>query len=107
MSLLEKLHDEFMALSILHRWQEIPKAKFKLIPERVKTRPLYHPWYHRGTNLGIQQITEAHWMCGDRNGDQNEREHQDAMNPSYIASMFKLQKKCDDLGLDCLYVCCF
>lgn len=32
-----------MALSILQKWQEIPRIGCQLVPEHIETRPLYNP----------------------------------------------------------------
>lgn len=45
------MNEEHMALAVLHRWQEIPRAEYRLVPEHVETRPLYHP-----DKPGIEQV---------------------------------------------------
>lgn len=35
--------EEQMALSVLHRWQEVPRVGTRLVPEHIETRPLYNP----------------------------------------------------------------
>uniref|UniRef100_A0A8C4XP85 Fer-1 like family member 6 n=1 Tax=Falco tinnunculus TaxID=100819 RepID=A0A8C4XP85_FALTI len=33
---------EHLSLKVLHAWEEIPGAGYKLVPEHIETRPLYH-----------------------------------------------------------------
>lgn len=47
------MNEEHMALAVLHRWHEIPRAEYRLVPEHVETRPLYHP-----DKPGIEQVSE-------------------------------------------------
>lgn len=35
--------EEQVALSILQKWQEIPRIGCQLVPEHIETRPLYNP----------------------------------------------------------------
>ncbi|GCC25918.1 hypothetical protein chiPu_0004330 [Chiloscyllium punctatum] len=38
----EVISHEHLALKVLHYWSEIPGAGYKLVPEHIETRPLYH-----------------------------------------------------------------
>lgn len=33
---------EHLSLKVLRAWEEIPGVGFKLVPEHIETRPLYH-----------------------------------------------------------------
>lgn len=33
---------EHLSLKVLRAWEEIPGAGYKLVPEHIETRPLYH-----------------------------------------------------------------
>ncbi|XP_078395891.1 fer-1-like protein 6, partial [Cetorhinus maximus] len=39
----EVISHEHLALNVLHQWSVIPGAGYKLVPEHIETRPLYHP----------------------------------------------------------------
>lgn len=47
----KKQTDEHLALTVLHHWEEIPRAGCKLVPEHVETRPLLNP-----DKPGIEQV---------------------------------------------------
>ncbi|XP_059501966.1 fer-1-like protein 6 isoform X2 [Stegostoma tigrinum] len=38
----ELISHEHLALKVLHHWSEIPGVGYKLVPEHIETRPLYH-----------------------------------------------------------------
>lgn len=53
--------DEKLALSVLHRWQEVPRVGCHLVPEHIETRSLYDPdkpgkslLYHSSFHLAEQ-----------------------------------------------------
>ena len=45
------LHEEKLALAVLHHWDQIPKVGCPLVPEHIETRALYNP-----DKPGIEQV---------------------------------------------------
>ncbi|KAM4686337.1 fer-1-like protein 6 [Amazona ochrocephala] len=48
---------EHLSLKVLHAWEEIPGAGYKLVPEHIETRPLYHK-----DKPGIEQGRVQMWI---------------------------------------------
>ncbi|XP_067833416.1 fer-1-like protein 6 [Heptranchias perlo] len=48
---------EHLALTVLHQWPTIPGVGYKLVPEHIETRPLYHP-----DKPGIEQGHVQMWV---------------------------------------------
>ncbi len=45
------VHEEKLALAVLHHWDQIPKVGCPLVPEHIETRALYNP-----DKPGIEQV---------------------------------------------------
>lgn len=52
---------EHLSLKVLRAWEEIPGAGYKLVPEHIETRPLYHK-----DKPGMEQVEQ---LRGGGGGD--------------------------------------